>query len=56
VVLDLLDSADGLAGEDLAQVDLLAFVTDAPACSDGHCLVMEGVIKARQQLPARSGI
>jgi len=42
VVVGLLD-ADGLAGEDGAEIDLSAFVADAPAGRDGDGLVVEGI-------------
>nr|WP_292176033.1 hypothetical protein [Mesorhizobium sp.] len=47
MVLDLFD-ADGLAGEDLAEVDLFAIVADAPAGGDGDGLVVERIIEVRQ--------
>ena len=42
MVVGLLD-ADGLAGEDGAEIDLSPFVADAPAGRDGDGLVVEGI-------------
>ena len=44
MVFDLFD-ADGLTGEDQTEIDLLAPVTDASACCDGDCLVVERVVE-----------
>ncbi|WP_192252378.1 hypothetical protein [Mesorhizobium caraganae] len=47
VVLDLFD-ADGLAGEDDTEVDLLAIVADAAAGGDDDGLVVKRIIEVRQ--------
>jgi hypothetical protein len=49
LVVGLFD-ADFLAGEDLAEIDLLVVESDAPACGDGYGLVMERIIEVRQTL------
>ena len=55
MLVDLFDSA-GLAGEDLAEVDLLAVETDAAAGGDGDRLVVEWIIQVRQtDIGARRG-
>ena len=45
--VDLFDS-DGLAGEDLAEVDFLAVEADAAAGGDGDRLVVEWIMQVRQ--------
>ena len=47
MVLDLLD-ADGLPGEDLAEIDLLPLEADAPAGGDGDRLVVERIVELGQ--------
>ena len=47
MLVDLFDS-DGLAGEDLAEVDFLAVEADAAAGGDGDRLVVERIIQIRQ--------
>jgi N-acetylglutamate synthase-like GNAT family acetyltransferase len=47
MLVDLFDS-DGLAGEDLAEVDFLAVETDAAAGGDGDRLVVEWIVQVRQ--------
>ncbi len=47
VLADLLD-ANALAGEDGAEIDLLAIEADAPACGHGDGSVVEGVIQVGQ--------
>ena len=47
LLADLLD-ADALAGEDGAEIDLLAIEADAPACGHGDGSVVEWVIEFRQ--------
>ena len=46
---DLLDT-DGLAGEDLAEIDLFARVNDTPAAGDVDGLVVEKIVKFRPAL------
>ena len=47
MLVDLFDS-DGLAGEDLAEVDFLAVEADAAAGGDGDRLVVEWIMQVRQ--------
>lgn len=47
LVADLFD-ADALAGEDEAEVDLVAIEADSAACGDGDSLVVERIIELRQ--------
>jgi hypothetical protein len=49
LVVGLFD-ADFLAGEDLAEIDLVTVEADAPACGDGYGLVMERVADVGQAL------
>jgi len=49
VVVNFLD-ADGLAGEDLAKVNLFAAQTDAAATGDHNSFVVQGIIDVRQSL------
>jgi hypothetical protein len=44
MVVDLFD-ADGLAGEDLAEIDLPAVEADAATAGDGDGLVVEGIVE-----------
>jgi hypothetical protein len=37
--------ADGLTGEDRAEIDLAVFVADAAAGGDGYRLVVEGIVE-----------
>ena len=55
MVFDLLD-ADGLAGEDQAEIDLLSFIADASACGDGDGLVVERVLEIRAGRDSGAGI
>jgi hypothetical protein len=41
-------AADGLAGEDLAEIDLLPVEADATAGRDNDSLVREGMVEVRQ--------
>ncbi len=47
LLADLLD-ADALAGEDGAEIDLLAIEADAPACGHGDGPVVEWVVDVGQ--------
>src|SRR5690606_16707645 len=49
MVVGLLD-ADGLAGEDLAEIDLAPLVADATAGGDGDGFVVEGVVELGQAI------
>ena len=42
--------ADGLAGKDLTEIDLLAVEADAAARGHGDGFVVEGIIEVRQPL------
>src|SRR5437762_11357410 len=46
-LVGLLDT-DGLAGEHLAEIDLLPIEADAPAGRDGGCPVVEGIFDVGQ--------
>lgn len=47
IVFDLFD-ADGLTGEDEAEVDLLAIVADAAAGGDGDGLIVKRIVEIGQ--------
>ena len=46
-IVGLFDS-DGLAGEDLAEIDFVPVEADAAAGRDGDSLVMEGIVEVGQ--------
>ena len=48
-------NADGLAGEDLAEVDFLGAQTDSAATGNHDSLVVEGVVDVGQSLIEASG-